>query len=155
MWPSLETMGLCQWHSKLIYMITDIQTPDVVTSTHIPSLGKNSIYFSWPSGLRLGVNLGFYQQSEASTVFAVASSGNVVIVSKIPDGAQNTFSYIVGENTENPQIWLNLLEHKILTFLWERNISTCRDLQSNFSLTCWNFIMVICIYAIIFELNVF
>ena len=37
-------------------------------------------------------------------VFAVASSGNVVIVSKIPDGAQNTFSYIVGVNTEDPQI---------------------------------------------------
>ena len=35
-------------------------------------------------------------------VFVVASSGNVVIVSKIPDGVQNTFSYIVGVNTEDP-----------------------------------------------------
>ena len=33
-------------------------------------------------------------------VFAVASSGNVVIVSKIPDGAQNTFSYMVGANSD-------------------------------------------------------
>lgn len=72
--------------------------PDVVMSTHIPSLGKNSIHLSWPSQ----ENLEFYQQSEAFMVFVVASSGNVVIVSKIPDGAQNTFSYIVGANTEDP-----------------------------------------------------
>lgn len=76
----------------------------------MPPWGGALYTFPGPAGLGLGVSL-FLPAGWGLHGFCSDHSANMVIASKIPSGAQNTFSCVVGENTEDYQIWLNLFEH--------------------------------------------